>query len=73
MLSSSIVYVTMSYMSEQEGIYESEWFQNFDRVVCSLIMFLWSVKFYVKPNKKAYLMEPQTFGELSVALPTLIF
>lgn len=56
MLSSSIVYVTMSYISDREGIYESEWFQIFDRIVCCLVMFLWSVKFYVKPNKKTYLM-----------------
>lgn len=71
MLSSAFIYVAMSYMSGQEGIYETEWFHNLDIVVCTLIMFSWIVKCYVTPNKKSYLMHPHIIGELAVAVPTL--
>lgn len=35
-------------------------------------MFLWLVKFYVTPNKKQYLKNVQSIGELAVAMPTLV-
>ncbi len=47
MLASAVIYVVISVLEQQEGVYESDFFKNFDRVVCSLIMFLWLVKFYV--------------------------
>ena len=34
-------------------------------------MFYWLVKFYVSPNKKSYLFNPQSIGEFSVAVPIL--
>jgi len=55
MLSSAIIYVVISVLQEQEGIYEGDYFMNFDIVVCTLIMFLWLIKFYVSQNKKQYL------------------
>ena len=55
MLGSSILYVVLSFMNEQEGIYESESFDVFDKVVNSMILFLWMIKCYVAQNKKQYL------------------
>ena len=55
MLGSSILYVVLSFMNEQEGIYESESFDVFDEVVNSMILFLWMIKCYVAQNKKQYL------------------
>lgn len=72
MLSSAVIYVVISVLEQQEGIYESDFFKNFDRVVCSLIMFLWLVKFYVSQNKKQYLKKIQSVGELTVAIPILV-
>jgi len=72
MLSSAVLYVVISVLQKQEGIYESDFFMNFDIVVCILIMFLWLIKFYVSQNKKQYLKKIQSIGELTVALPILI-
>ena len=52
MLGSAILYVTLSYLAEQEGIYESEGYDKFDKACCSIFLFLYLIKFYVSQNKK---------------------
>ena len=72
MLSSAIIYVALSYYYGQEGFYESDDFNIFDKIVCCILMFLWLIKFYVSQNKKQYLKRVQSIGELVVALPVII-
>ena len=71
MIGSGVLYVVLSYHASQEGIYESEGFDQFDKVVCSMFMFLWLLKFYVSQNKKQYIKKANSIGELVVALPIL--
>ena len=72
MLGSAILYVILSTTANQEGIYESETFDKLDKVVCSMILFMWLVKFYVSQNKKQYMKKLQTISDLIVAAPILI-
>ena len=71
MLGSAILYVGLSYHAGQEGIYESEGFDKFDKACCSMFLFLWLLRFYVAQNKKHYLRRTQSLGELLVALPPI--
>lgn len=71
MLGSAILYVVLSTLAEEEGIYESEGFNQFDKAVCGLLLFLWLIKFYVSQNRKQYVKKTNSLGELIVALPII--
>lgn len=47
MLGSAILYIVLSFLAKEEGIYESDGFNQFDKAVCGLLLFLWLIKFYV--------------------------
>ena len=71
MLGSAILYVVLSTLAEEEGIYESEGFNQFDKAVCGLLLFFWMIKFYVSQNRKQYVKKTNSLGELIVALPII--
>lgn len=73
MLGSAVTYIALSTWNSQEGIYESDLFDVFDKVVCSLFFFIWMLKCYVAQNKKQYLKKGQTIGEVIVTVPILFF
>lgn len=59
MVGSACLYVVLSYLAGLYGIYESEIFDNIDKVVCAMLLFLYLVKFYVSQNRKQYCKKPQ--------------
>ena len=73
MVASTILYVVLSYLDGREGIYESDFFDKVDKVVCALLLFFYFIKFYVSQNRKQFCMQPQQFFELLVAVPVLVF
>jgi hypothetical protein len=72
MIGSAIFYVGLSYAKNLEGILEDEMFNMFDKVMCSMFLFLYFIKFYVSQNRKDYCKQILKFAELLVAIPILV-